>query len=210
MRRATFAAATAAHVPLAGGHVLFKLPRAVDRAYELASRLELADYFFLVVDYNVAYLHLLLCETAEGGGYGIVEAQVQLSHLGEGAGARDGLGYRDDVVAALERFVAVTTVGGDGGWVYGEGPWRLVRAVCVSGDASFAGMGFMGEVLRRVFGGEVVRDDVLPLGFVGAVGVARGARGQVEDPKTMADFVSAPVFLSGEEVKGEEVKGHTD
>ncbi len=34
------------------------------------------DYYFIVVDYYQSYLHLLTCETANNGGYAIVEGQV--------------------------------------------------------------------------------------------------------------------------------------
>lgn len=111
---------------------------------------------------------------------------MQLPHLGENAGSNEA-----DVVAAVKRFVAITTVEGEA-WVDVKPPVGLVKAVLLSGDASAGGMGVMGEVLRRVFGRGMVRDEYDPL-FVGAIGAAHGARGQREDPKCSDDFICAPI-----------------
>ncbi len=189
LQRATYRAAEAAKIPLAGDHMLYKMSSAVAKAYDLDKHIPLDDYFCIIVDYNSTYIHLFLCETAKGGGYGIVEGQVQLQHLGENSALNDG--YRDDVVDAVERFVALTTVEGES-WMDVKPPYHLIKAVILSGNASARGMEWIGEVLRQVFGRDLVRDEYSPL-YAGAIGAARGAKKQEEDPKTSDDFICAPI-----------------
>lgn len=189
LQRATYRAAEGATIPLAGDHMLYKMSRAVEKAYDLDKHIALDDYFFIIVDYNSKYIHLFICETAKGGGYGIVEGQVQLSHLGENSASNDG--YRDDVVLAIERFVALTTVEGDS-WMDVKPPYHLIKAVILSGNASARGMEWIGEVLRQVFGRDLVRDGYSPF-YAGAIGAARAAKKQEEDPKSPDDLICAPI-----------------
>lgn len=194
VQRATFKAAEGAKIPLAGIHMLYKMSRAVERAYELDSRIVLDDHFFIVVDYNSKYIHLLMCETAKGGGYGIVEGQVQLPHLGESSGSNEG--YREEVVEAIKRFVCLTTVDGES-WIDVKPPYHLIKAVILGGNASSRRMEQIREVLQQVFGRSLVRDSYPPL-YAGAIGAARAAKEQEEDPKSTRDFISAPIPVPDE------------
>lgn len=194
VQRATFKAAEGAKIPLAGIHMLLRMPRAVERAYELDSRIDLDDYFFIVVDYNSKYMHLLICETARDGGYGLVEGQVQFSHLGENSDS--GEGYREAVVEAIKRFVSLTTVDGES-WLDVKPPYSLIKAVILSGNASSTGMVQIREVLRQIFGQSLVRDSYPPL-YAGAIGAAGAAKGQIENPKTTDDFICAPIPIPDE------------
>jgi len=194
VQRATFKAAESAKIPLAGIHMLLRMPRAVERAYGLDSRLDLDDYFFIVVDYNSGYMHLLICETARDGGYGIVEGQVQLAHLGENSGSKEG--YREAVVEAMKKFVSLTTVDGES-WIDVKPPYHLIKAVILSGNASSRGMEQIREVLHQVFGRSLVRDSITPLD-TGAIGAAGAAKGQIENPKSTDDFICAPIPVPDE------------
>ena len=73
---AIFSAAHAANIPLAGTHMLLSLPRSLEKVWNFESNIVEDDYYFIVVDYYQSYLHLLTCETANNGGYAIVEGQV--------------------------------------------------------------------------------------------------------------------------------------
>ena len=98
-------------MPLAGIHMLLKLPRALEKAYQFDSDASVDNYYLIVVDYNRTYLHLLIGETAKDGGYGIVESQVQLLHLGETSAAKRG--YCEEVLESIKKFLSLTTVKGD-------------------------------------------------------------------------------------------------
>lgn len=192
VRRAMFKAAEGAKIPLAGIHMVLKLPRALDIAYQLDTRLSEDDYFFVVVDYNTSYLHILICETAKDGGYGIVEGQVQLPHLGEKSAA----GRRNEALEAVKRFLSLTTVDGTSS-TDGRPPRKEIKAVLVSGDASSDGVQEMRDLLKEVFGESLIFSDQPP-SFAGALGAARAAKQQVEDPKTTKDFVSMPYDIPDE------------
>lgn len=193
-QRATWKAAEGAKIPLAGIHMLLRMPRAVERAYALDSRIDLDDYFFILVDYNYKYMHLLICETARDGGYGLVEGQVQFSHLGENSGSREG--YREAVVEAIKKFVSLTTVDGES-WIDVKPPYSLIKAVMISGNASSRGMEQIREVLQQVFGQSLIRDSYPPL-YVGAIGAAGAAKGQIKNPKTTDNFICAPIPVPDE------------
>lgn len=193
-QRATWKAAEGAKIPLAGMHMLLRMPRAVGKAYELDVRIDLDDYFFIVVDYNIKYMHLLLCNTARDGGDGLVEGQVQLAHLGEGSGSKEG--YRQAIVEAIKKFVSLTTVEGES-WIDIKPPYHLVKAVILSGNASSKGMDQIKEVLEQIFGRSLVRDSYPPL-YVGAIGAARAAKKQVEDPEPTNDLKHASDDLPDE------------
>ncbi len=194
VQRATFKAAEGAKIPLAGIHMLLRMPRAVERAYELDSRIVLDDYFFIVVDYNTEYMHLLICETAKGGGYGIVEGQVQLAHLGENPGSKEG--YREAVIEAINKFISLTTVDGES-WIDVKPPYHLIKAVLLSGNASSRGMEQIREVLQQVFEPSLIHDSYPPL-YAGAIGAAGAAKGQIENPKSTDDFICAPIDIPDE------------
>lgn len=193
VQRADFKAAEGAKMPLAGIHVLLRLPRALEWAYRLDSDVSVDDYFFIVVDYNRKYLHLHICETAKNGAYGIVEGQAQLSHLGETSVS--GIESRGEVIGSIRRFLSLTMARGDsaGGKISDE----EIRAIILSGDASSEGMQEMRNILQHVFGQMLLCDSHLPF-YAAAVGAARAAKLQVEDPKSTKDFVSAPDNIPGE------------
>ncbi|KAL8771402.1 MAG: hypothetical protein Q9209_003070 [Squamulea sp. 1 TL-2023] len=190
LQRAMFKAAEGAKMPMAGIHMLVKLPRALERAYQLDSRLPEDDYFFIVVDYNTSYLHLLICETAKDGGYGIVAGQVQLPHLGEkSASAKSG--YREEILEAVRRFLSLTTVDDGDASKDGRPPRTGIKAVIVSGDASSKGMQVLRDLLKHFFEDSLLLSSHPPL-LAGALGAARTAKQQVADPKSTNDFISMP------------------
>ena len=182
-------AAEGAKIPLAGMHMLLRMPRAVARAYELNSRIDLDDYFFIVVDYNAKYMHLLICETARDGGDGLVEGQVQLPHLGENSGSKGG--YREAVIEAIKKFVSLTTVDGEF-WIDVKPPYHLMKAVILTGNASSRGMKQIEEVLQQIFERSMIRDSYPPL-YTGAIGAAGAAKGQIENPEPADGFKYAPI-----------------
>lgn len=190
IQRAIFKAAQDVKIPMAGIHMLLKLPRALEKAFQLDSRLPEDDYFFMVVDYNTSYLHLLVCETAKDGGYGIVEGQVQLPHLGENS-AIERTGYREEVLEAMERFLSLTTVDGSESSKDGRLPRNNIKAVIVSGDASSEGTEVVGGLLKQIFEETLLLSTHPPL-FAGALGAARTAKQQVANPKSTDDFISMP------------------
>ncbi|KAI4148951.1 MAG: hypothetical protein L6R39_002649 [Caloplaca ligustica] len=188
VRRAMFKAAEGAKIPLAGIHMLLKLPRALEWAYEIDSRTAEYNYFFIVVDYNSQYLHLFICETDKDGGYGIVEGQVQLPHLGANSASNER--YSEQVLEAMKGFVSLTTVDGES-YRDGRPPYNKIKAVILSGDASPEGMKSMKGLLKQVFQEDLLLLSHPPL-YAGALGAARAAKQQAEDPKTTDDFVSVP------------------
>lgn len=194
VQRATFKAAEGAKIPLAGIHMLLRMPRAVERAYELDSRIILDDYFFIVVDYNSKYMHLLICETAKDGGYGLVEGQVQLAHLGENSSSKEG--YCEAVINAIKKFISLTTVDGES-WIDVKPPYHLIKAVILGGNASSRGMEQIREVLQQVFERSLIRDSYPPL-YAGAIGAAGAAKGQIENPKSNDNFICAPIPVPDE------------
>jgi len=194
VQRAVFKAAEGAKMPLAGIHMLLRLPRALEKAYQFDSDASVDDYFFIVVDYNRTYLHLLICETAKYGGYGIVEGQVQLSHLGESSVSRRG--YREEVLESVKKFLSLTTVKSDSS-TDGRIDYHKIKAVVLSGNASNDGMQEMKNILQHVFGQDLLCGSHPPL-YAAAVGAARAAKLQVEDPKSTKDFVSMPEDIPDE------------
>ncbi|KAI4131408.1 MAG: hypothetical protein LQ338_001235 [Usnochroma carphineum] len=189
VQRAIFKAAEGAKIPLAGIHMLLKLPRALERGYQLDSRTSEDDYYFIIVEYNSAYLHLLICETSKDGGSGIVEGQVQLPHLGEKSASRER--YNEEVLEAIKRFMSLTTIDGVSSKTDGRLPYNKIIAVILSGEASSEGMQEIGGLLKQVFGENLLFSSHPPL-YTGALGAARVAKQQVEDPKSTKDFVSMP------------------
>lgn len=194
VQRAVFKVAEEAKMPLAGIHMLLRLPRALDKAYQFDSDASVDDYHLIIVDYNRSYLHLLVSETAKDGGYGIVESQVQLSHLGETAASKTG--YREEVLESINKFLSLTTVKGDSS-TGGKIPYHKIRAVTLSGDASSEGMQEMRNILRHVFGQTLLCDSHSPL-YAAAEGATRAAKLQIEDPKSTKDFVSVPEYIPDE------------
>ena len=188
VQRTVFKAAEGAKIPLAGMHVFSKLPRALEKAYEFPSDPSKDDYFCIIVDYNRTYLHLVLCETD------IVEAQVQLSHLGETSASQRG--YREEVVESIEKFLSLTTVKNNSS-VDGRILYHEIKAVILSGDASPEGMQEMRNILQHVFGQDLLCDSHPPL-YAAAIGAARAAKRQVEDPKSIMNAVSAPEYIPEE------------
>ncbi|KAI4161656.1 MAG: hypothetical protein LQ342_004664 [Letrouitia transgressa] len=192
-QRAVFKATEKAKMPLAGIHMLLRLPQALEKAYQFDSDASVTDYYFVVVDYNRTYLHFLICETARDGGYGIVENQVQLSRLGETSASQRG--YREEVLESINRFLSFTTVKGDS--TGGKILYYKIKAVTLSGEASSEGMQCMRNLLLQIFGQEVLYDSHLPL-YAAAVGAARAAKLQVDNPKSTKDFVSMPEYIPDE------------
>ncbi|KAI4209752.1 MAG: hypothetical protein LQ351_007348 [Letrouitia transgressa] len=193
MQRAVFKATEGAKMPLAGIHMLLRLPRALEKVYHLDSDVFVTDYYFVAVDYNRTYLHLLLCETARDGGYGIVENQVQLSHLGETSVFQRG--YHEEVLESINRFLSLTTVKGqstDGLILYSR-----IKAVTLSGEASSEGMQGMRKTLLQIFGQEMLCESHPPL-YAAALGAARAAKLQVDYPKSTKHFVSMPEYIPDE------------
>ena len=194
VQRAVFKAAEGAKIPLAGIHMLLRLPRALEKAYQLDSDTVFDDYFFIVVDYNRTYLHLLICETARDGGYGIVENQVQFAHLGENSSSKSG--YHEEVLESIQKFLSLSTTK-DNFSTVGKIPDRDIKAAMLSGNASAEWLQKMRNILQQIVGRELLYSSCPPL-YAAAVGAARAAKLQIENPKSTKDFVSMPEDIPDE------------
>ena len=201
-QQAILSAAQAAHVRLAGIHLLLRYPRALDKAHDLESCLAEDDYLSLVVDYNRSYLHLLICETAKGGGYALVEGQVQLPHLGEDDVSKSESEQQYERISkALASFLSLTTMR-DASSSTGTQllPYHDIKAVVLAGEASLAAMQRMHDVLQQSIaklGNGALFDSLDPLSSA-SMGAARAAKAQVDDPKSTRDFISMPDYVPDE------------
>ena len=199
-QQAVFRAARAAGVPLAGMNVLPRYPRALDEAYDLEACLAEDDFLYLVIDYNRSYLHLLICETALHGGY-LVEGQVQLPHLSEDAVAEgEQRQHYERVSGALARFVDLTTAKDPASSTQWILPYRDIKAVLLSGEASLGAMQLIGDALKQTsadVGKDALFNSLDPL-YLASVGAARAARSEVDNPQIARDFVSMPDIIPDE------------
>ena len=194
VRSAVFEAAEGAKMPLAGTYMLLKLPRALEKAYQLDAGDCGDDYYFIVVDYNATYLHLHMCETAKDGGSGIVESQVQLSLLGETSASEKA--HSEKVLESIRTFLSLTTAKTDetrGGRI----PYHEIKAVILNSCASAEGMQEMRRMLRHVFEQDSLCDSRQPH-YAAADGAARAAKLLIDDPKSTRDFVSMPDYIPQE------------
>ncbi|KAI9853131.1 MAG: hypothetical protein M1830_006744, partial [Pleopsidium flavum] len=98
---------------------------------------------------------------------------------------------------ALTKFIAECTVE-DSTQIPPKPPWKFlysdIRAVILSGEASDRGLDYIRTILSRTFsrsGKEVLQDSIDPL-YVGALGAAKCARAQVENPSMFETITYVP------------------
>ena len=144
----------------------------------------------MVVEYNNTYLHLFLCEVDKVGGSGL-ESQAQLPYLGEDAttGAGAGSEHRNQLTAAIRRFIALMMVDGKNRRD-GKPAYESIKAVVLGGNASTDGMVVIREILREVF--EPSLYGSIPPMYAAAMGAMKRAQEQMKDPKTSDDYTDYP------------------
>lgn len=108
-------------------------------------------------------------------------------HLG--GSLSSGEGYAEKMLEAIQTFLAFLTVDGNT-WVDTKPLFYLLKAVFLSGDASFEAMQQLKNLLQHPFAPSLMYDTEHPLN-AGAVGAVHAARRQIYHPDSIKSGLSA-------------------